>query len=344
MFDWVRKMFSNEVKITYVGTGVKQTVSGSNNIVSSGDLCIVNGAVMNRSGTPKTREELLTVQLDARRHINVIADNGDVTVLGEDRDDVAVTLTYFAYGKRQQEKLDNLYVEQPSPGKFVVRYHSDSQKLRNSAGVHFHMHVPIEVTTELQSSNGNLVVHDTKNSSQLKTSNGNVTLERIQSWCNVRTSNGDVTARVIGGDLTVESSMGDVSAEDVNGHLSIDGSNGDITAVRIHGDTWIKTSMGTVDLTTTHGTVYANTSTGDIDLVTSHSTQIELQSSLGEITCRAPHAFLGSVSMKTSLGDLECGFPVMGKIKSSKIEGTVGTGEGVITLKTSTGDITLKPI
>jgi len=145
------------------------------------------------------------------------------------------------------------------------------------------------------------------------------------------------------------SSYGSIELADTNGYVKAHTSYGSIDCDSINGQIQVDTSYGHVDcrkIISDELTVGSNY--GNIDIEYSYSapgqTQANVSTSYGSIDFTVPPGFTGQVELSTSYGSIKTDLPIVvkGKISSKRIEGTIGEGSGMLSLKTSYGSIRIR--
>jgi hypothetical protein len=145
------------------------------------------------------------------------------------------------------------------------------------------------------------------------------------------------------------SSYGSIELADTSGYVKAHTNYGSIDCDSINGQIQADTSYGSVDCREIIADeLTAGSSYGNIDIEYSDSAPAEIQAnvstSYGSIDFTAPPGFAGQVELATSYGSVKTDLPIVvkGKISSKRIEGTIGEGNGMLSLKTSYGSIRIR--
>jgi hypothetical protein len=162
---------------------------------------------------------------------------------------------------------------------------------------------------------------------------------------------------VVSADAVVSGIAADRTAvKSVSGDVTLDGVRSDISAQTVSGDLETRQLAGTLSFTTVSGdltvvegssdTVKAETVSGDLtlDLDLRPGGRIECSSVSGDVTVRMPESAGVRVEVKTMSGSLDSAFDGVTserKPGSVKMRGQVGAGDGRLTAKTVSGDVTL---
>ncbi len=194
---------------------------------------------------------------------------------------------------------------------------------------------------------------------------GKVTLANVDGHIMVDTGSGDVEGSGTAGSLSVDTGSGDVTLTGHTGELSVDTGSGDIVLGRISGgsvnlDTGsgdvrvdgltspsLKVDTGSGDVMVSGaavGSIGVDTGSGDVSLgLTADITDLDVDTGSGDVTVTAPRSLGVRVEVETSSGDITTEFPLQVTRKSRDgLTGTIGNGEGTLTVDTGSGDIVLR--
>lgn len=137
-------------------------------------------------------------------------------------------------------------------------------------------------------------------------------------------------------------SFGNINISNMNlSKLELSTSFGNIDINNLTGEIEAETSYGNIVVNNLSGNLIASTSFGDIDLKYSEfDYNIKADSSFGDIKVTLPKNSDFKIDAECSFGDIDIYFPVrITKNEKDKISGTVGSGNNIIELETSSGDI-----
>lgn len=120
---------------------------------------------------------------------------------------------------------------------------------------------------------------------------------------------------------------------------------GDLTATGLHTkDSFLHASLGKIEISDFTGNLTAASSSGDIIIrYSSFNNNVDVKESLGKVQLQLPEKSQFSLDAKTSLGKLDCNFPVTvtGIKKENQLQGTVVSDKNKVKLNVSTGDISV---
>jgi hypothetical protein len=145
------------------------------------------------------------------------------------------------------------------------------------------------------------------------------------------------------------SSYASIETADISGYVKAYTSYGSIECTNINGRIHVGTSYGGVNCRQIiSDELNVGSSYGNIDIRYSDLAPAEIQAdvtnSYGSIGFTAPPGFTGQVELSTSYGSIKTDLPISvhGKISSTRINGTIGKGNGKLILKTSYGSIRIR--
>lgn len=125
---------------------------------------------------------------------------------------------------------------------------------------------------------------------QLKTSDGNLVLQQTKGDVELRTSDGDLRATRIVGNLMVKSSDGDIILEEIAGDVNAITSDGDVEMYEVVGDINAQSSDGNLDLKGVDGSLQCRTSDGNVSVsfVNTPASDCHVNASDGNIRVALP--------------------------------------------------------
>jgi Putative adhesin len=177
---------------------------------------------------------------------------------------------------------------------------------------------------ELNTTSGDVTVSNVS-VARVGTVSGDVEAETVRQGLRVRTTNGDVTVHAARDSLALQTVSGDIDVDRAPRGIGASTSNGNVTVGEAAGPVSISTSNGDVhiDLVGPMARTDISTATGDIDL------------GLGErLGCR--------VEARTGSGEIDVQVPLeVQNVSRQWVSGVVRGGSTPLSLRTSTGDITL---
>ena len=279
--------------------------------MSTSILSSILGAVFHSGGEEFETEESLTLDAEECAHLSMKNTNGNITVEGGEETTVTVRAVKKVRARSEEEARERLdairiVVSEEKPELSIVTDVSKLEPKRNYS-VNYDVRMPRGMSLTAQNANGNVAVSDLGATVEARTQNGNVRASRIQGEVKAKTTNGNVDVVEVEGSADAQTTNGNVSLEGVAGLASGSATNGNI--------------RGNV---TKWEPGYA----------------AHLHTTNGNVTLRAPEDVSAAVTASVQNGSVQCDLPVEASVKSrKKLEGTIGTGEGTIELKTTSGNV-----
>jgi DUF4097 and DUF4098 domain-containing protein YvlB len=232
-------------------------------------------------------------------------------------------------------------------------------------------HGPIEVNgingdVSAEAVNGAVTISAVSGDVTAKSVNGNVEGTGISGDANLSTVNGHAAASNVNGDLKISSVNGAVEAADVTGDLRASSVNGGVTIANATGDVSAESVNGKLAVNHTTGDLSLKSLNGGIEVRGIAGGDVHARGGHGGITLEFAQPFSGDVTAETSSGHISVSLPressvriratsASGRVESNlpltdearserSLSGTLGQGEGDVTLKTTSGAITLTEI
>ena len=227
-------------------------------------------------------------------------------VLDEDRarrafDDIEV---------KSEKRNNDVYITVDGP---------DSRR-RNQVEIQITVQVPERYNLYLESSGGDIEIHDLRGDIYAKSSGGDVVMGNIrESTVDVRTTGGDIRLESGDADTMMKTSSGDVQIENAGGRTDVQTSGGDIRIEHADGEVDVRTTGGDIQIEHASGRLSIETSGGDIQIenamegvdAESEGGDIDIENARGAVTVRTTGGDIdienvqGSVTAKTLGGDID---------------------------------------
>lgn len=261
------------------------------------------------------RQVELSAALAPGSSLSARTNDGSIHIEGGATDECRLTATIVAHAEteeRAQELAEQIDVRlEPSAGGLAVVV--DKPTLRNARyGVSLAGTVP------------------TRTSLTLVTSDGSVHLANIEGAVDAKTSDGSIRADGIKGDTKLKTSDGSIDCSRIEGEtLDLHTSDGGIRCEDIR--------VARLSCRTSDGSVHIECAADSPRVM-----EATVTTSDGSITFAAPPGLSAVVDASVSDGSIHTSLPitVQGRVGKSLL-GTVGAGEGRITLRTHDGSITI---
>jgi len=248
-----------------------------------------------------------------RNELKIRNANGRTRVVGEERDDIAISLERHARAESKQAALKLLeaihVVPDPSGDIFTLEVEIPTRWNRHGSA-----NIDVRVPRGLR-----LVVH---------TSNGRLCLQGINSSVKVRSNNGSVRINDVTGNIEIFTANARVACDCTRGRLVARSSNGKIEL----GD-----HRGSVDASTTNGVIHA-------DLEEIGQEGVVLATSNGRIVLELPEEVDAEVDIRVDNGVIRTDRPIESQtgLETGRLRGRLGRGGCPIKLRTSNGTVSIK--
>ncbi|WP_255168590.1 hypothetical protein [Natrononativus amylolyticus] len=180
-----------------------------------------------RTGHEVSRTE--TRRYERPPALAVDSHNGRIAVRGEDRDDVAVTVTKRA---ATEDALEDVRVrERGGTEGAPLRLEAVFERPVVDAAVEFDIAVPAGLPVErIETANGRIDVRGVGGDPRLRSKNGRIEAREIDGYVDLRSTNGRLVARDVAGIDGAETVNGaiDLEVESIRGETTIAATNGRI--------------------------------------------------------------------------------------------------------------------
>ncbi|MFC4543010.1 DUF4097 domain-containing protein [Halosolutus amylolyticus] len=258
-------------------------------------------------------EDSETIALEGAETLTIESEAGDVTVSGEDRDDVHLDIVKQSSSIRAD--LDDLTLESERvDDRLEVRSTWDGSAGLFSSRPSMAIDAAVPRTLALD---------------RIETSVGRIDVRDVAGDVTAATDTGRVDVRNLDGTLAARTSTGRVDVAGVNGAVTADTNTGRIT-IR---------DVGTIgDVTATTGRIEADVPSIDGDTLISAST--------GRITAAVSPELDAELEVRTNTGRIDVDELEMDEatVRDDRVTATLGDGGPTLRVETSTGRITLTPL
>ena len=268
-----------------------------------------------------------TLKLEPNGRFVLESDVGSVTLTGASSSGARVTIT------SERDDLEARYninfEENPGIASVTVR-RKDHFGWSEHGWVHFEVEVPSQTQTEIRTGGGGVRLSNLRGDSELRTSGGSIDVSGLNGKLDAKTSGGSIRLQEVSGDARLDTSGGKIEVASLDGSLNAHTSGGPIRIDRVTGYVEAKTSGGPISVNFGRGNARGGvleTSGGSIEAQLDRSANLEIDAS-------------------TSGGSVSSDLPirVVGKISSSSLHGSLGSGGETLRLHTSGGSIHIRAL
>jgi len=274
--------------------------------------------------------------------------SGTMQIHGEERGDVAVTITCDpadAIGRDLEiileEQGETIHAEVRGPH----RGDSFFGHLRGNVRIAMEIRTPIRSDIEAEGASTTMHLERLEGTIRARTASGDVRADRLARTVTIQSASGDIRAHVLSGGVRIQSASGDVTLERSDGALNIQTASGHLALDQI---------TGTLDVTTASGdcrvrasaltSCHARTAAGDLTVTTPLAPNGEYGFSTvsGDLLLLVPQETRMTVALKTVSGDLSCALPATSDGGKRSRTLTINGGGVPVRVKSVSGDCTVR--
>jgi DUF4097 and DUF4098 domain-containing protein YvlB len=220
---------------------------------------------------------------------------------------------------------------------------------------------------ELRNSGGNIEVGSAEGALTVQTTSGSINVPRVKGKLDARNSGGNISVGQADSDVVLETTSGSIKLKAAKGSVAAKNSGGDVFLGDAGNDATIRTTSGSIVVSHIKGKLEAHNSGGEIKINDARETvlaqttsgtlhvtfgaapqgECRLEVAGGGINVGLPESAAMDVDARSSGGrvvtDLPVTTTVKGETRSGVLEGKLNGGGPALVLRSSSGDIRLKP-
>jgi DUF4097 and DUF4098 domain-containing protein YvlB len=295
-----------------------------------------------------------TFDVESGWKLEVEVDDMDVEVKPGGANEARVVVTLTGDVEKARERFEESRFEVERDGETLVvetqrrRRWSWSWSWSSSSRTRIHVSVmvPEKFDVYAHTSDGDVVVTGVEGEVEVKTSDGEVELGDLKGpSIYAKSSDGDITADELNGkDINLRTSDGDISAERIESdRVSLHTSDGNVRVEKIEAESIsARTSDGDLELSVTGKELKARSSDGDIEVTIEGNMALDLSTSDGDITIRAPSGLGADLDLKGEYVKLGGKVTIEGDVSKRRITGILGDGGPKVRARTSDGKVSLR--
>jgi len=260
-----------------------------------------------------SRDETLRIPAPPGAAISIHNANGKTRVIGEDRDDIEISVHKSVSADcpdLAQKLLDSIQIQKSKSGDQLEVEVQIPRKCSRRAVAHIQLRVPRATKVASTSTNGKISLEGLERSIHARSSNGSIAICEVTGDIDVTTANAKVACRCTRGRLHARSSNGKIEVGGHTGSIDASTSNGIIRA-SIDG-----LGKEGILLSTTNGRIV-------LELPEEADADVDLQVENGHIR--------NDIDLTDPAGDA-----------NDRVRGRIGSGGTPIRLRTSNGTISLR--
>jgi len=231
---------------------------------------------------------------------------------------------------------------------------------RRSLNISFRIYVPVNVSTDLETSGGSITLGNLSGNEKFSTSGGSLHIQQLtgktigstsggsihvsdsKDFIDLSTSGGSIEASNCGGTIKLETSGGSLHLNNLTGTIKAGTSGGSAEGDNIQGDLSIHTSGSSIRLTNLACSLDASTSGAGINAeMTTLGKFIKLSTSGGHIDLQIPQGKGINLDIDAGRIRTEALSNFSGSQGKGRMNGTLNGGGIPVTLSTSGGEVSL---
>ncbi len=239
----------------------------------------------------------------------------------------------------------------------VKQKHMLNMNWKKSVNVSFKAYLPVNITTELETSGGSIALSNLNGEQNFKTSGGSISVDNVKGKMKGRgsggsihvsnssndidlvTSGGSIDAKNCTGNLRLKTSGGSLTLNDLDGTIDAETSGGSINADGIKGELVTSTSGGSIKLSNLYCSIDAETSGGGIDASIKDATKyVKLKNSGGNISLELPSNKGFNLDLAANKINMEMK-NFSGSVEEKSIEGKLNGGGTMVNVRSTGGKI-----
>jgi hypothetical protein len=278
--------------------------------------------------------------------------SGTMQIHGEERSDVAVTVTIQpadAIGRDLeiilQEQGETIHAEVRGPGRGDSLFGWLRGGL-NGVRIAMEIHTPVRSNIEAEAASADIDVGGLEGVIRVRTASGDIRADRLSPTVTIQTASGDITTHTLNGSVRVQSASGDVGIKRAEGEIGVQSASGDVSLDQISGTLDVSTASGDCQVRSSAlNSCRAKTASGDLSLMTplAPNGEYEFGTVSGDLLLQVPQETRMTVSMKTVSGDLSCALPATTTEGGKRNRTLAVNGGGVpVQVKSVSGDCTIR--
>jgi DUF4097 and DUF4098 domain-containing protein YvlB len=317
-----------------------------------------------------TRVEVEPMDLEGIEVVEFQLGSEDIVVMTEEGREVEFKIekTYRANDREcGEELLDEAEILFERRGeRLIVKRKKEkdlglSQVTKGYVSIDIEVGLPAEIELDISTGSGDVEIANRGGQVSVNTGSGDVEVGEADGGLEVNTGSGDVTVKAARHAVRLSTGSGDVRVGGIGGEATVHTGSGDVTVGKVAGDVDVGTGSGDVEIDNSMGKVGAHTSSGDVD-VPHHTGSADIGTSSGDVMLGL-YGGEGEIIIKTSSGEVDVTLyggdayeleveTGSGSISSHipltvrdasrrRLSGRYGTGGFSITIKTSSGSVSL---
>ena len=276
-------------------------------------------------------DEQKTEALQSLNDISIKTVGENINIITSDTDEVKAHFYGSYFSSNKDFKPELTVVRAGDKLEIKVEYKPNIMMFTFRSNLKLDVYIPKQFAGNLESTStsGEIAADSfTLESFTGKTTSGNLEIKLINAKeANIHTLSGETKINGTYDSFTFKSTSGNL----------------DSTAL-VSKESIVDSTSGEINIAGTPGDINATSSSGNVDLeYTDFSNKVDIRTTSGEVTLKLPGSAGFNLDYSGTSGDVECAFPitVTGSRADNKLKGTVGSGEGAIKVRTTSGNLNI---
>ena len=214
-------------------------------------------------------EEIRDLRLDARGigALQIESGAGSLEVEGiSGADEIVVKAIILVPGKSDEKAqkiiADNLVLVLEKRGDSAILkgyFDGNNWSWGDSASVRLEVHVPNNLSLDVEDSSGSIVINDVSGDIQIDDSSGSIKMGNVGGSVDIEDGSGSISVSGVGDDISIEDGSGSITVHDVQGSVFVDDGSGSVNVEGVAKDLIIKDNgSGSINYSDVQGNVEDN--------------------------------------------------------------------------------------
>lgn len=214
-------------------------------------------------------EEIRDLRLDARGigALQIESRAGSLEVEGiSGADEIVVKAIILVPGKSDEKAqkiiADNLVLVLEKRGDSAILkgyFDGNNWSWGDSASVRLEVHVPNNLSLDVEDSSGSIVINDVSGDIQIDDSSGSIEMGNVGGSVDIEDGSGSISVSGVGDDISIEDGSGSITVRDVQGSVFVDDGSGSVNVEGVAKDLIIKDNgSGSINYSDVQGNVEDN--------------------------------------------------------------------------------------
>lgn len=265
-----------------------------------------------------------TFELNEPGNVHVSVPVGNIEIIGSDESNVVKVELYVKRGYRlwsSSTSLDNYYIHIDREGNEISaiiepRHHAGKPIGDNDISFSLVIYVPKQISTQLYSRSGNIVLTNISGTQFSKTGVGNIKLNNADGTIKAFTAAGNIVLNGTDGEIKCMTKGGNMDIYNATGDFRVQSNAGNINAKNISGSFLAKTNVGNIKASfkIVERGVKLETNIGNISTRMPQGTQLDLVLEGSNVTIDEIKSFEGNKSQRSATGTINGGGTVLNMI------------------------------